>query len=93
MLAFENAAVTVTVVALASSATLDGSTDRLIAGAPSSSVRVIEVPFTVSFPAVPSAEIVSLPSIRVSSTGVSMKGALPLLAPAATVTVKAFTGV
>ena len=80
----ENCAVTVTVVAGSSSATLDGSADRfmarLVAVAPS--VRVRLVPFTVRPAAVPSTPIVSLPSISVSSIGVRVKVPVPLVSPA-----------
>ena len=85
----ENVAVTVTAVAPASSATRAGVTDRLMAV--SSSVRVRLVPFTVRSVAVPSTLMVSSPSLRVSSMGTRVKGALPLLAPAGMVTVKSVT--
>ena len=91
MLLLENAAVTVTVVADAPSETFAGFTVRLIAGAPSSSVRVTEVPFTVRPVDVPSTLIVSSPSISVSFVGVSVKVALPLPAQAAMVTSKPAT--
>ena len=77
----ENCAVTVTVVAAALSATLDGLTDRLTAGAPSLSVIVTLVPFTVRSVVVPSTPIVSLPSIRVSSVGFSSNVPVPLVRP------------
>ena len=86
----ENCAVTVTVVAAALSTTLDGLTDRLIAGAPSSSVIVTLVPFTVRSD-VPDTVMVSLPSISVSSVGVRVNVAVPLDLPAAMVTSKAET--
>ena len=87
----ENCAVTVTVVAGSSSATLDGSADRLMAGAPSSSVRVMLVPLTVRPVDVPSTPIVSLPSISVSSVGVRVNVAVPLVSPAVIVMSKALT--
>ena len=64
---------------------------RLVAVTLSSSVRVRLVPLTARPLAVPSTEIVSLPSIRVSSVGVRVKGALPLVWPAAIVTSKLVT--
>ena len=89
----ENVAVTVTVVAPALSDTLCGFTDRLMAGAPSSSVRVMLVPLTVRVVCVPDTVMVSLPSTRVSCVGVRVKVAVPLLLPLAMVTSKAVTAV
>ena len=77
----ENCAVTVTVVAEASSERLDGAADRLIAGAGSSSVIVTSVPFTVSPVEVPSTLMLSLPSTSVSLVGVSVNVAVPLVSP------------
>ena len=97
MTTFENSAVTVTAVAPASSATLAGSADRSMTRLPavtlSSSVRVRLVPLTVRAAFVPETVIVSSPSTRVSSVGVRVKGALPLVWPAAMVMSKSVTAV
>ena len=91
MLVLEKAAVTVTVVASAVSATLDGFTDRLIAGASSSSLSVRLVPLTDRPVELPATEMCSSPSTSVSSVGVSVNVAVPLLLPAAMVTSKPVT--
>ena len=84
-------AVTVTEVAASPSFTLDGSRlDSLISVA-SSSVIVMLVPFTVRSAFVPDTVIVSSPSISVSSVGVRVNVALPLVFPASMVTSKAVT--
>ena len=82
-----NAAVTVTVVAPSPSPTLDGLAERFTAGAPSSSVSVrAEAALTVRSAAVPAMPTVSLPSTTLSSVGVSVNVAVPLVPPAAIVT-------
>ena len=78
----ENAAVTVTVVPEAPSLTPDGLTDRFTSGAPSSSVSVNAVPFTVRFPARPARSMVSLPSTAMSWIGRSENVPVRLVAPA-----------
>ena len=88
MLAFENAAVTVIAVSPAFSDTLDGSIDRSMAGASSLSARVTRSGVTGRSAWVPETVIVSSPSTRLSSTGVSSTVALPLVFPAAMITSK-----
>ena len=57
----------------------------------SSSVSVSSAPFTVRPVAAPATPIVSATSIRVSSVGVRVNVAVPLVASAAIVTVKSVT--
>ena len=86
----ENWAVTVTVVAGSSSATLDGLAVRLTDGGSSSSAIVTLAPFTVRSD-VPPTLMVSLPSTSVSFVGVRVNVAVPLVWPAAMVMSKAVT--
>ena len=87
----ENCAVTVTEVAAALSATLDGLTDKLTAGASSSSVSVMLAPLTDRSVELPSTEMRSSPSTSVSSVGVRVNVATPLELPAEMVTSKPVT--
>ena len=82
-------AVTVTVVAPALSATLDGLADRVISSSSSSMVTL--VPVTVRSVAVPLTLMLSSLSSVVSSTGVRVKVPVPLLLPESMVRVKSGT--
>ena len=84
------AAFTVTLVAESPSSTLDGLAVSVIAVA-SSSASVRLVPFTVRSAFVPETVMVSSPSTTVSSVGVSVNVAVPLLLPAAMLTLKPVT--
>ena len=84
------AAVTVTVVAESSSATLDGLVVSVTVASSSSEI-VTSAGVTCEF-ATPTS-IVSLPSIRVSSVGVRLNVAVPLVSPAVIVRSKSSTAV
>ena len=82
-------AVTVTVVAPASSATLDGLADRVIPASSSSMVTL--VPLTVRSVAVPLTLMLSSLSAVESSVGVRVNVAVPFVSPAAMVRWKSAT--
>ena len=69
----------------------DGLSTSDTVGAPSSSVMVTAVPFTVSPAVVPVTESVSSPSSTLSSVGVSVNVAVPLVESAGIVIVKSAT--
>ena len=80
---------------LACSPTVSGSTSTVTVmpvGATSSSLRVISVSVTLSPATVPAMLIVSLPSARASSVGVSVKSTCALPAPAAITMLRSATG-
>ena len=82
-LEFDSVAVTVTVVAPASSATLDGLRERSTNGVSSSSASVRFAGFTVRPADEPETEIVLSTASMPLSVGVSVNVAVPLSRPAA----------
>ena len=87
----ESAAFTVTWVAPSPSRNAEGSGDRLMVGAASSSMRVRTASFTARPLALPARPMVSSPSTRVSWVGASVKLPEPLVWPPAMVISKSGT--
>ena len=94
----DTSAVTVTSCLPPFSDTEPGETDNLApyhhsAVTSSLSASVNEVPVTLRPDALPEIEIVSLPSISVSSIGVSLKAPVPVVPPAGISSVRSVTAV